>query len=993
LVERHAPPGSKRAHRADSLTSTPDIALGLVRRFTIDQRMDPSVPGHPPTLLEREHETERVRTTLRAVGQRAGVTLVIEGAAGIGKSRLLQEARARAAGFGFRVLGARATELEQGFPYGVMLQLFERLLMEADDAERERWLAGAASLVVDLLAGASAMSPGGAARTMSEVDPGYAWQHGLYWLASNVSTDSPLVLVVDDLQWCDAPSARALAFIARRLEGLPVALIVASRPLDPLLAPEAAALLGDPVAEFLRPPPLTWGAVSALIAARLSREPQARFVDACVTVTGGNPFLLGELLNEAAARGLTPSASAADDVGSIVPRGVANAVLLRLARLAPPAAGLARALSVLGDGAQVGDAGQLAGLAGAQVDVAMAGLVSAGVVEPGGTILFTHPIVRRAIYDDISPAERERLHHAAWCTLQQRRAPVRQVAAHVIQTQPAADPDATALLRGAASDALALGDAAGAAALLSRALQEPPPESERAAVLLALGQARARAGMPEAVAPLLELVDHGEDDATIAAAATELGGMLFFAGRAAEGAAILRRAQERLPAGGPAREQLEVALLAASYTTVSARRQADVAIAKLRDPGGTAAGVLQATTLATLAMDEVTYLRSATTAIGLARRALGAGLPREPHRGESWVLLALAALIASDALDEALRSVDEMLAEARARGSALTVVTVSSLRANIGMRSGDLIAAEADAQTAIELAPDLLGAEFAGLGVAAAVLAGLDRDETPDSLRRLIDGAGIRYDTEFMPNAVLRYASGVLRAAAGNREAAIEELRGCAFDHPAFGGENPAMFPWRSAAALSLAELGRHDEAQVLADDEVRRAQSFGAPRAIGIALRAQALVGPPAQRSAGLAAALAVLEDSPARLERARVLVDLGATLRAAGQRTAAREPLLEGLTQAARCGARTLEQRARTELAAIGVRPRGIDGAGPDSLTASERRVAELAAKGGTNREIAQTLFVTEKTVETHLGRAFRKLDITSRRQLPDVLASNLA
>ena len=169
----------------------------------------------------------------------------------------------------------------------------------------------------------------------------------------------------------------------------------------------------------------------------------------------------------------------------------------------------------------------------------------------------------------------------------------------------------------------------------------------------------------------------------------------------------------------------------------------------------------------------------------------------------------------------------------------------------------------------------------------------------------------------------------------------------------------------------------------------MRRAQSFGAPRAIGIALRAHALVGPPAERSKRLAEALAVLEPSPARLEHARVLVDLGATFRAAGQRTAAREPLLEGLALAARCGARTLERRARAELAAIGVRPRRTERAGADSLTPSERRVVELAATGGTNREIAQTLFVTEKTVETHLGRSFRKLDISSRRQLPDVLA----
>jgi DNA-binding CsgD family transcriptional regulator len=386
-------------------------------------------------------------------------------------------------------------------------------------------------------------------------------------------------------------------------------------------------------------------------------------------------------------------------------------------------------------------------------------------------------------------------------------------------------------------------------------------------------------------------------------------------------------------------------------------------------------------------MEEVLKLGSASTAIDLAERALAAGLPLEPHSGQNWAQLAPAALAAADGLDAALRGADEILAQARGRGAALTVVTVSSLRALIAVRRGDLVAAEADAQAAIELAPDLLGVEFLVLAVSAAVLVGLERDETPEALRRLIDRAGVRYDTDFTPSSQLRYASGLLRAAAGNHEAAIEELRGC--DDPAFGGENPAMLAWRSSAALSLAELGRHDEARTLAADEVRRARSFGAPRAIGVALRAHALVGPPAERPRRLAEALAVLEPSPARLEHARVLVDLGATYRAAGQRSGAREPLLEALALAARCGARTLERRARAELAAIGVRPRRPERAGADSLTPSERRVAELAATGATNREIAQTLFVTEKTVETHLGRSFRKLDISSRRQLPDVLA----
>jgi DNA-binding CsgD family transcriptional regulator len=533
----------------------------------------------------------------------------------------------------------------------------------------------------------------------------------------------------------------------------------------------------------------------------------------------------------------------------------------------------------------------------------------------------------------------------------------------------------------------------GAAALLARALAEPPPSAERDAVLLELGQAHARAGSPEAVEPLMEIVHNGADPADVTAAAIELSGLLFYAGRASDAAAITRRALDRVPAGGPARTRLEAALLGGSYTSVSARRAADPMIARLVDPGGPARDVLEATTLATLALDEVMYLRSATAAIDLARRALAARLPREPHRGEIWAVIAVASLAVADAVDEALMAADEILTQARKGGAALAVASISALRAFVIWRAGDLPATEADAHAAIELAPDLLRIEFLVLAVSAAVLAGLERGETPGALRRLIEQTGVRYDTEFLPGSQLRYASGVLRAAAGNHEDAVAELRSCELGHPTFGGENPAMLPWRSAAALSLAELGRNEEAQELAADEVRRARSFGAARAIGMALRVSALVGEPEARGAGLAKAIEVLAPSPARLEHARALVDLGATLRARGQRTAARDPLLEGLELSARCGALTLERRARTELAAIGLKPRTTLRAGTDSLTPSERRIVELAAEGHTNREIAQTLFVTEKTVETHLGRAFRKLNVSSRRQLPDVLASPLA
>jgi DNA-binding CsgD family transcriptional regulator len=705
-------------------------------------------------------------------------------------------------------------------------------------------------------------------------------------------------------------------------------------------------------------------------------------------VTGGNPFLLGELLEEVAARRVKPVAGSAPEVDALVPRGVANAVLLRLSRLAPEAGVLARALSVLGDGAQVGDAGLLVRLTGAETETAMAALVSAGVVEAGGTVRFAHPILGTAIYGDLSPAERERLHHGAATILRDRGAPEELVAAQVMHTEPAADPEAVALLRRTAREALALGAAAGAAALLERALEEPPTEDERPALQVELGRAYARAGAPEGIAPLSEIVDHGERPADIATAAIELSSMLFFTGQAGEAGTILRRAHDRLPAGDPARAGLEVALLGVCCTSAAARVESDALIADLCSRGVTADGPLGAGRLATLAMDEAVRPGSAEVAAELAERALAAGLPRGPHH--AWSLLCLMVLTVADRFDVAAQHADELLAEARRRGAGLTVAAVSSHCAYIAMRRGDLTSARADADAAIELTSDMVGSEFVSvIAVPAAVLAGLDRDETHDSLRRMIDRADVGCDVELSASSHLRYASGVLRAAAGDHEAAVAELRECATGHPVFGGENPAVVPWRSAAALSLAELGRDAEARSLAKDELRRAREFGAPRAIGVAQRALALVGPREERSQRLELALDVLAESPARLERARVLLDIGATRRAAGQRSAAKEPLTEALALAARCGARGLEQRARAELAAIGVRPRTSDRSGVDSLTPSERRVVELAADGGTNREIAQTLFVTEKTVETHLGRAFRKLDVSSRRQLPDVLA----
>jgi DNA-binding NarL/FixJ family response regulator len=192
---------------------------------------------------------------------------------------------------------------------------------------------------------------------------------------------------------------------------------------------------------------------------------------------------------------------------------------------------------------------------------------------------------------------------------------------------------------------------------------------------------------------------------------------------------------------------------------------------------------------------------------------------------------------------------------------------------------------------------------------------------------------------------------------------------------------------WRSLKAEALERIDRRDEAIALAREELDVTRAFGAPAWLGRTLRILGTL----EGEAGmerLQEATAVLEDSTARLEQAKALAALGFALRRARKPTAARDPLRRALELALACGADPLVAQVRTELRAAGARPRRRVLGGVESLTASERRVADLAAAGRTNREIAQELYVTLKTVEVHLSNAYRKLDIRSRRELPDVL-----
>jgi DNA-binding CsgD family transcriptional regulator len=230
-----------------------------------------------------------------------------------------------------------------------------------------------------------------------------------------------------------------------------------------------------------------------------------------------------------------------------------------------------------------------------------------------------------------------------------------------------------------------------------------------------------------------------------------------------------------------------------------------------------------------------------------------------------------------------------------------------------------------------------------------------------------------------------------LRILNGDLVGGLEETLEVGRHAEPLGARNPAFLAWRSQAALALLQLGAQDEAHRLAEEEVELARSWGTPRALGAALRTAGLIEGRERGLALLEEAVEVLNGSPAKLEHARARTELGAMLRRANRRSEAREQLRRALELATICGATPLAERAETELRATGTRPRRVALTGIESLTPSERRVAHIAAEGATNREIAQALFVSPKTVEVHLSSVYRKLGISSRWRLPAVLAES--
>jgi DNA-binding NarL/FixJ family response regulator len=758
---------------------------------------------------------------------------------------------------------------------------------------------------------------------------------------------------VDDAHWADAPSLRWLAHLAARVEHLPVALLLAVRD-----GPDEPELIGElrAAGTRIRLGPLGPDATAALVRRRLGALPGALVGDGAEQLgrdwhasTGGNPFLL-----EALAAALRDGDQKAEPI--------AQAVLRRIRPEGPEGSQLARALAVLGGPAPLRQAAALAGLDLPAAARLADRLRAADVLAPGSVLEFAHPIVRTAVYESIPPGERALAHAEAARLLERDGADAERLALHLLRSEPGGDPRVAALLRAAATAATGRGAPGAAAACLRRALDEPPPAADRPGLLLELGIALARERSPAAVPALREAVELAGPDAALLAARV-LGIWAYHA----EAAAICRAALAGpVPEAGRKAVPDELADSLQGELFQNAVISADLvgeALALKRRTGRSAAwGVNDA-------------LLAATSADGGAITLPALDRISPDSMGAVYALLVL---IWTGQLEAAGRICDTVLADARRRGSMSMVAHASCLHSMIMRRRGRL----EEAADAARLALDFKLATSPPLAVAWA--AGLCIDPLT-CLGRLDEADAVAASVGEPPEGwihmlVFRQARGALRVAQHRPAEALDDLYAAGAGWQALAVTNPAVAAWRTAASAAHRALGQDDAADALAAEQLALARKGGSEITLGIALRAHG----------DLAEAVSVLEATPARYELALALADHGASLRRCGQRTRAREPLLRALDLAERTGAAGLAAEVKRELLAAGARPRRAALTGPDALTAGERRVAALAADGLTNRQIAEHLFVTQATVETHLRHAFRKLGITSRADLAPGLGS---
>jgi DNA-binding CsgD family transcriptional regulator len=949
---------------------------GTVRHLHVIGSDHPAVaPGAAP-LIERAVEVDVLEDAVARVAGGDGGVVVVEAGAGLGKTALLEHTARTAADAGCRVLHAAPGPLERHFPFGVVRALLEMAVRDAADGDRAALLDGAAATAGALLLDGTV--PGGDAMPMVS--------HSVLWLCSALADERPLVLVVDDAHWADRCSLQILAYVARRIADRPVLIVTAARADDPDAASDLLSLLGEGrAATVLHPQPLSPSGTVELIHRVAPDTP----IDVCVKchrAGGGNPWLLGELGRQIAVHGPDVVEAEEDDAPPVT--AIArNVVRRRLAALSPRDRAVCEVLAVIEDDASPHVVAAVAGVPIAEIGPARDALVAAGLLAADRNG-FAHNLIAVAVAGDLPRTAYERLHRETARAQMTMGVSADVIASHLLRCGPSEDPEASALLRRAAGDAARRGAPHTAAAYLERALAERAPGDDRGAMLARLAAVAFDAGLPDSRVRLREALDEATDRRSRIDMLTRLAALNTVDHADPELSQLLARelADETDPL---ARLAVEIATLDALSALAGrdeerARRIAAIDLDAIDDPA------LRKTVLAhTGWLGVETGTSDAATCAALALEALeGDVLLRDAGRRAAYHLAVLT-LIFTDRHDEAHTAIERLRETPAVRRSLRLRATVCWYAAELAWRTGRLAEAENEARMVFDLVEEDSNV-VSGRATKILVMALAERGAF-DEAHELLEVLGLAgsLGTSFREVSV-RHARAHLALAEGDYDSALAEALEVGDLREGQGRPGPSLTNWRSLAARALSHLGRRDEAVVLADEELALARSFGSPVAIAGAMHARAVAeADDAARVELCEQALPVASSTHAVLEAVRLRLELGSTLAYMGSRVEAREALRPALAEADAAGAVLLAERARRELVATGLRPRQAATEGPAALTPRQRQICELAAAGKSNREIAQELFLSAKTVETHLLSSYRKLGVNGRTELGAALA----
>ncbi len=933
------------------------------------RRVGSNSDGPWSALVQRDRERELLDGALHDSELGRGRFVILYGPAGIGRSSLLGAAVLDAAARGMAVIEACGSELERNYGFGVVRQLLEAPIASLTDVERRLLLRKA---------GPAAESALGIARPESRpASSAFEQIQDVYRLIARLARMKPVLVAVDDLQWCDRPSLDLLCFLGHRAGRLPVTIVAAWRRGEPgVRAGRLQALAGKPGTLFLTLGPLGPDGIRAVMEKELGSRADDQAVGVVQAQTGGQPRLVGELAVALRLRNIAPNTASCRAIEAVTPESVRRDLVARLGRHPDSVRQFAEAASVL-EGSTLGQVAALAAIDDDRARAAAGALVRAGILRDDAIVRYAHPLLRAAVYDTLSSLECSDLHARAaalLCDQNEGNGPVdaRRLTRHLLRSEPSGDPRFAQALLDAGHHAHGRGAFAEAQCYLARALGEIGDPSAKAEVLVDLAELE------------LETGDHGS------------------AGAHASGARQL----------SPVREVRLSALLVSAQAVAAAGAWTD-AVALLEsesdpagdgDPGPALAAVAAAITLRACGdagSDDTTVdFETLAGRNGAERAILAASGSRLALTGGATAtqVREICGRALSDHSDPLGAGITEM-AEYFARRTGIVVdgsdlvlghedgpgpageLVASALQAQLALARGDLPAAETGAHATLSLL-DGLPATALRRRIRSDLLTGLvvtqleraQPGEAEDAMARLAEAR----DTPAVIVGCLRVALSLERSDFAEATAAAVKLE----NEPI--GVAPAVGSWRAWAARAHHAAGHRDRALALATAHLEHARAWGAPWLLGNALLVRGVVDPGERRLALIEQAVAVLEPTSAQLELARACIELGAALRRARRRDQARVQLVRGADLAHRCGATALSARARAELVAVGARPRRAAFSGVGSLTVSELRVAHLAARGMTNREIAQKLVVSAKTVSGQLTAVYRKLDVHDRAAL---------